>query len=134
LDRVKELLGLKNATKIDTLEAGECNAIRHFAVHCSSGEVKATLTLLWPSSALGFFDLDVPERATEPTKARSGRTRNDRALCVSIDRLTVARLFKEMTRLIGYQAHAKPKRELILKEGRCSWSSLWVSVGLTLLG
>jgi hypothetical protein len=55
LDRVKKLLGLRNETKIDTLEAGQYNVIQSFAVHRPFGEVKATLTLLWP-----FFSCQLP--------------------------------------------------------------------------
>ena len=121
MGRVKELLGLKNRTKIETLEAGECNAIvLKSRLHCSSGEVKATLTLLWHSSAVKFLGLNVPERAAEPTEARPGRNRSERARNVSAHRRTITRLFEEMARSVGHQVHAKLKRELILEAGWCS--------------
>jgi hypothetical protein len=101
--------------------------VQHHPIFCcalfvrrSKGDADAPVAFLSVVSYLGY---DIPERASKPTEARPGRPRNRRAEQVSIDRRTVTQLFEVIARIVGHQAHTEPKRELILKEGWCSWSS-----------
>ena len=117
LVRVKTLLGMSDAKKIDVLEAGEYSSLQPSTTHLSCSEGKPMLTLPLGCTVVRFLGGDVPKRKGQPTAVLPGRTRKPRAAKVAASRADASQVFEEIGKCMGYTTEGTPKRELLLERG-----------------